>query len=79
MRSLGLLKAPATTKVEVGIVSKPSAMGFSETSRCDAWVPRQTEFKTHNALEKVQGDEIPGSNVLGKLTNGSKEIQRRKR
>ena len=44
-----------------------------------AQVPYQTEFKTHNALEKVQGDETPRSNALGKLTNGSKEIQMSKR
>lgn len=44
-----------------------------------AQVPYQTELKTHNALEKVQGDETPRSNALGKLTNGAKEIQMSKR
>lgn len=44
-----------------------------------AQVPYQTELKTHNALEKVQEDETPRSNALGKLTNGAKEIQMSKR
>lgn len=75
MKSLGLLKASATTKAEVGITSNYSTEGSLETSH---WA--YTGFSLHGELEacniqeKVQGYETPRDDALGQFTDGPKDI-----